>query len=181
MYAFNADILKSIKTPSDSASAPLGYKMWVGSHSLGLVLGDGSKNEFALEFVYGRFAEAFLVTGGIPAYAVYDATYGYFCFTDTYVAGYGLKGITPTYTVAPTAGQYGWIQCGGLNGWALTTSEAAAVNAVLTPVSAATTVESADSDAERMLGIGVLLGPALGAGGATGVGSVMIGGCFTSS
>jgi hypothetical protein len=183
MYAFNGDILSSIKTPSDSASAPLGYKMWVGSHSLGLVINDGSKNEFALEFIYGRFSQAFAATGGLPAYVHYDATYGNFCFSDVNEAAYDKTcvGITPAFTAAVTAGQYGWVQCGGLNGWALTTSEAAAVGQALVPVNGATTVEATDSDAESIKAVGILLGPAVASATTTLVGTVWIGGIYGRS
>jgi hypothetical protein len=170
------DFLQSLAYPSSTRTVALGTRVTVGSYELGLVLGDASGNEFELEFTYGRFSEAFAVTAGIPTALLFHATYGNFCFVKTYASAqaYSFRGITPLYSVAPAAGDYGWIQTGGLNGWAITTSEAIAAGTFAKHTGSGTTIEEVDSDAERENAFLLCLN-AVGSATASAVGDFWIG------
>lgn len=155
MYEFNLDILRFINNPPTGVgpTAPLGAIFMASSMELGLLLSDASKRDFMLTYMYVRFAET--VSGaGQPVQVAYDATYLAHSIYKTYAAArdYSAAGISVHAVVA--AGDYGIIQVGGLNGWAIAGATAAAAGDV-GYISATNAVSAAATDANRLKKLGV--------------------------
>lgn len=178
-YEYNFDIQRALlgqltgQTYTNGLTpAPLGAVISVSAKSLGLVLGDSTGRDWLITLMFVRFSAA-VVSAGRCCHFTSDATYGYHCVTSTFNAAltYGNAGISTAAVTA--AGDYGFIQIGGLNGWAMTATAAAlAIGDVLYPT-ATNVVTLADTDAKRAQRIGV--NQVVDAdGGATTVGQVLI-------
>ena len=178
MNAFNAAYLRGLLTHPSALTfsnglipCPLGTIVTVSAKSLGLVLGDSTGRDWELKMMFVRF-KATIAAAGYPVQFTSDATYGYHSVAG-YTAAliYNNAGISAHAVAA--AGDYGFIQCGGLNGWAVTTAAAAvAIGDILYP-SGANELSVAGSDANRLKRIGVA--EVVDAdGGALGVGTVRL-------
>lgn len=169
-----ADIITQLTSNAGNTepTCPLGTVVMADSMHLGLVLADASQRNFAMKFTYVRFG-ATIAAAGYCCQWLYDATYLSGTVTGTYTAAavYANAGIS--ISAVATAGLYGWIQSGGLNGWAVTAAAAAvAIGDVLYPT-ATNELTVAASDANRMKRLAVAQRVDAD-GGALGVGLVMI-------
>lgn len=178
MYEYNFDIMRSLTSPMTGMSyganlpAPLGATVRVSAKSLGLVLGGALACDWIITLMFVRFSAA-VTSAGRVCHWTSDATYGYGCVTSTWASTltYSNAGISAHAVTA--AGDYGFIQVAGMNGWVMTATAAAlAIGDVLYPT-ATNVVTLADTDAKRVQRIGTnMLVDA--DGGATTIGQVMI-------
>ena len=161
MNEFNAGILRGLLefptalTFTDGVlPCPLGSIAKVSAKSLGLVLGDSTGRDWLITLQFVRFSATVAGAGRVCHYTS-DATYSYHCVTSTFAAAlvYNNAGIS-CHAVA-AAGDYGIIQVGGLNGWAMTAAAAAvAIGDVLYPT-ATNEVSVAATDANRAKKVGI--------------------------
>lgn len=174
MNPYYADIMQQLTSNAGNTepTAPLGTHVYCGSFQLSLALADASQREFAMRFTYVRFG-ATIAAAGYACQWLYDATYLSGTVTGTFTAAavYANAGIS--ISAVATAGLYGWIQSGGLNGWAVTTAAAAvAIGDVLYPTATnELTVAATDPNRLKRLAVAQRVDAD---GGALGVGLVMI-------
>lgn len=174
MTPYYADIITQLtsNTGNTEPTCPLGTHLYCGSYQLGLALADASQREFMMRFTYVRFG-ATIAAAGYACQWLYDSTYLSGTVTGTYTAAAVYANAGFSISAVATAGLYGWIQSGGLNGWAVTAAAAAvAIGDVLYP-SATNELTVAASDANRLKRIAVAQRVDAD-GGALGVGLVMV-------
>lgn len=179
MYEFNFDIQRAILSPLTGQTysnglipAPLNSPIRVSSRGLGLVNGDSTGREFMLTLMYVRFA-ATVASAGRPVAMINDGTYGNGSVTSTYAAAlvYSVCGISCHAVTA--AGDYGFIQVGGLNGWAVTAAAAAVAQGDVLYWTATNELTVAATDANKLKRVAVAH-KADADGGSQGVGQLMI-------
>lgn len=160
----------------NNQTAPLGAVCEISNRGLGITpsitMLDLKVREFAMRFVYCQFSAA-VASAGRCCHMIGDATYGYGCATSTWAAIQAYNNIGISISAIAAAGDWGWVQCGGLNGWAVTAAVAAvAIGDTLYPT-ATNVLTVATTDAQRIQGVGK--SQVVDAdGGALGVGQVLI-------
>jgi hypothetical protein len=161
MNEYNAGILRgllefptALTFSNGLLPCPLGSIAKVSAKSLGLVLGDTTGRDWLITLMFVRF-KATVASAGRVCHFTSDSTYGYHCVTSTWdsTLTYNNAGIS-CHAVA-AAGDYGVIQVGGLNGWAMTAAAAAiAIGDIVYPT-ATNEISVADTDAKRVQKVGV--------------------------
>ena len=179
MYEYNFDIQRSLLDPmtaqtytSGATPAPLGAVCRVSAKSLGLILGDSTGRDWLITLMFVRF-KATVAGAGRPVAYTSDATYGYHSVTSTYAAGLVYASLGISCHAVAAAGDYGFVQIGGLNGWAVTTAAAAVAIGDVLYWSATNELTVAASDANRLKRVAVAT-EVDADGGALPVGSVMV-------
>ncbi len=157
MGAFNVNVFEKITSiDSGKRASSLGAKLYFD-----FFLPSGV--EAHVECTYCRFAAA-VGGAGIPLARMYDATYLHYCVTGTWAAGiaYAFGGIS--LIGGYVAGDYGWVQTGGLNIVAVAGAAAISAGAKVCHNEAGTSVKEASTDALRVKYFGILDNALGGAG-----------------
>lgn len=156
MYEYNFDIQRAILSPMTGQTytngltpAPLHARTNVSAKSLGLVLGDSTGRDWLLSLMFVRFATT-VAAAGQPVGMSKDATYGCGAVTATYNANMSYSTVGISCHAVAAAGDYGFIQVGGLNGWAVTAAAAAIAIGDVLYWSGTTIVSVAATDANRL-------------------------------